>query len=85
MLHHRVIGEAELADDAKALCLGLHSLELDALIGLVQLHPIEHPEKIEMPPGTAELAVGRELEPDLFLLRDDFFDLTILDRLELGL
>jgi hypothetical protein len=38
-----------------------------------------------MPPGTAELAVGRELEPDLFLLCDDFFDLTILDRLELGL
>src|SRR5437763_15199974 len=30
-----------------------------------------------MPPRTAELAVGRDLEPDVFLLFDDFFDLAI--------
>src|SRR5271166_2571983 len=84
MVHHRVIGEPELADDANTLCLGLHPAELDALIGLVELHPIEHAEKVEMPPGPAELAVGGKLEPDLLLFRDDLLDLTVLDRLELG-
>ena len=37
-----------------------------------------------MPPGAAELAVGRELEAELLLLLDDLFDLAVLDGLELG-
>ena len=36
-----------------------------------------------MPPGAAELAVGRELEADLLLLLDDLLDLAVFDRLEL--
>ena len=44
--------------------------------------PCKAPEEIEMPPGAAELAVGGELQPDLFLLLDDLLDLAVLDRFE---
>jgi hypothetical protein len=37
-----------------------------------------------VPPGAAELAVGRELEAELLLLLDDLLDLAVLDGLELG-
>ena len=84
MLQHRMIGKSELSDNAQALRLGLHAMELNALLGLEKLDPVEHAEKIEMPPGAAELAVGGELEPDLLLPGDDLFNLTILDGLELG-
>ena len=84
VLQHRMVGEADLADDAQALRLGLHAAELDALVGLVDLDAVEHAEEIEVPPGAAELAVGRELEADLLLLLDDLLDLAVLDGLELG-
>src|SRR5208337_2271641 len=70
VLQHRMVGESELALDANALRLGLHAVKLDAVIELVEFDAVEHAEEIEMPPGAAELAVGRDLEPDLFL----FFD-----------
>ena len=50
MLEHRVVGEADLAGDADALRLGLHALELDAVVELVDLDAVEHAEEIEMPP-----------------------------------
>jgi hypothetical protein len=50
----------------------------------VELDAVEHAVEIEMPPGPAELAVGRELEADRFLLANDLFDLAILDRGKLG-
>src|SRR5262249_32728073 len=53
--------------------------ELDALVGGIHLHPVEPSVEIEVPPGTAELAVGRELQPDLLLFFDDLLDLAILD------
>src|SRR5207244_1200206 len=84
VLEHRVVGKSDLALDAQALRLGLHAAELDALVGLEQLHPVEHAEEVEMPPGTAELAVARELQADLLLLPDDLLDLAVLNRLELG-
>ena len=84
MLQHRVIGETDLAGDADRLCLGLHALELDAVVELVELDAVEHAEEIEMPPRAAEFAVGRELQPDLFLLLDDLLDLAVLDLFELG-
>ena len=84
VLQHRMVGEADLAHDAQALRLGLHAAELNALVGIVNLDAVEHAEEIEVPPGAAELAVGRELETQLLLLLDDLFDLTILDGLELG-
>ena len=48
------------------------------------LDAIEAVEKIEMPPGAAEFAVGRKLEANLFLLLDDLLDLGVLDLLEGG-
>ena len=54
------------------------------MVEFVDLDTVEHAEEIEMPPGPAELAVGGELEADLFLLPDDLLDLAVLDLLELG-
>ncbi len=65
------------------LRLGLHALELDAVVELVDLDAVEHAEEIEMPPGAAEFAVGGELEADLFLLLDDLLDLAVFDLFQL--
>src|SRR5215469_1375169 len=78
---HRMVGKADLAHDAQPLRLGLHAAELDALLGLVNLDGVE---KVEVPPGAAELAVARQLKAELFLLLDNLLDLAVLDRLELG-
>ncbi len=83
MLDHRVVGEADLALDPDALHLGLHALELDAVVELVELDAVEHAEEIEVPPGAAEFAVGGELEADLLLLLDDLLDLAVLDLFQL--
>ena len=58
--------------------------ECDAGIHAVALGAVEAPEKIEVPPGAAELAVGDGLQADLLLLLDDPLDLAILHRLEVG-
>ena len=80
VLEHRVIVRpAELAGDGDALRLGLHAVELDAVVELDQLAALEMRQEIEMPPGPAELAVGRRLEADLFLPRDDLLDLAVFD------
>src|SRR5262249_30055719 len=84
MLDHRMVGEADLVDDAGALRPRLHALERDALLHDVTFGAVESPEKIEVPPGAAKLAVGDRLQPDLLLLLDHPLDLAILDRLELG-
>src|SRR5262245_50837056 len=84
MLQHRVVGEAEFADDARALRPGLHTLERNALLHHVAFGAVEAPQEVEVPPGAAELAVGDRLEPDLLLLLDHALDLAILDRLERG-
>ena len=76
-------GKSILADHAQRLGLGLDALELDALVGLVDLDARQVLEEIEVPPGAAELAVGGELEADLLLLPDDLPDLLVLDGLEL--
>src|SRR5262249_39416577 len=82
MLQHRVVGKAELADDARALRAGLHALERDALLHHVALGAVEAPEEVEVPPGATELAIGDGLEPHLLLLLDHAFDLAVLERLE---
>ena len=83
MVEMRVAGKADLADDAHALGLGLHPGKGDALAGGIELSAVELFVEIELPPGTPELAVGRELEPDLLLLLDGLLDLAVLDCLEL--
>ena len=79
MLEMRMAGEAELADDADRLGLGLDAGENDALAGVEHLDAVEALVEVEMPPGAAELAVGRELEADLLLLLDDLLDLAVFD------
>jgi hypothetical protein len=74
----------ELALHEGRLGLGLHARELDALGGLHHLHAVEPGEKIEMPIGTPEFAVGDGTQADLFLPGDDLPDLGILDRFEFG-
>ena len=83
MLQHRVAGEAHLAGDLDAFVLGLHAVELNAALGGVGRDAVEAFEEIEMPPRAAEFAVGRELQPDVLLLLDDFLDLAIFDLFEL--
>src|SRR5262249_41211897 len=84
MLDHRLAGKAELPDDPDALRLGLHALELDAVVELVELDAVQHGEEVEMPPRAAEFAVGRKLQSNLRLLLDQVPDLAILDLLELS-
>ena len=50
MIEHGVVGKSELPLDADALRLGLHPVELDAVVECVHLDPVEHAEEIEMPP-----------------------------------
>ena len=74
-----VVGEVELADDADRVMPGLHARELDALVGMKQLAAGQIGEEVEMPPGAAEFAVGRELQADRGLLVHDLLDLHVLD------
>src|SRR6516164_9803381 len=83
MLEHRMMRKVELAMNANAARLGLHALELDAVVELVDLDAIEHAVKVKMPPRAAEFAVGRDFKPNLLLLFDDFFDFTVFDLAEL--
>src|SRR3984893_1905448 len=82
MLDHRMAGKSELAGDAHPLVAGRNARKCDAGIHDVAFDAVEAPEKIEMPPGAAELAVGDGLQPHLLLLLDHAFDLAVLDRLE---
>src|SRR5204863_10062135 len=77
MLKMLVAREAELADDADRLGRGLDAREHDALAGVEHLDAVETFVEVEMPPGAAEFAVGRELQPGLLLLLDDLFDLAV--------
>src|SRR5262249_55367098 len=74
---------SELAGDAHALVAGGDAGKCNAGIHDVAFDPVEAPEKIEVPPGAAELAVGGALQPHLLLLLDGALDLAVLDPLEL--
>ena len=69
-----------LGVDLERVGLGLHAVELNAVIGLVERHAVEAAKEVEMPPRAAKLAVGGELEPDLLLLFDRLLDLAVFDR-----
>ncbi len=76
-------GEADLAGHPHALGLGGDAGELDASAGRIQLDAVQTLVEIELPPGAAELAVGGDLQADLFLLADDLVDLAVFDLGEL--
>src|SRR5207247_11026104 len=84
MVDHGMAGEANLAGHAHALVARLNTSKGNAVVHDVALDPVEAPEKVEVPPGAAEFAVGHRLEPDLLLLLDDALDLAVFHRLELG-
>src|SRR5581483_8045948 len=62
---------------------GLHAGKLDALLRMEQLAAGELGEEIEMPPGAAELAVGRKLEAGRGLPMHDLLDFHVLDLAQL--
>ena len=64
--------------DANGVVPGLNARELNPRVGMEQLAAGEMAEKIEMPPGAAEFAVGRKLQPDRGLPVHDLLDLQIL-------
>ena len=79
MVQHGMAGEAQLSRHPHGARLGLGALELDALGRLVTFDALQALEEVEMPPGTPELAIGRRLQADRLLARDDLADLRILD------
>ena len=76
-------GKAELAGDLQALVARGDGGKGDAGLHDVLFDAVETPEKIEMPPGAAEFAVGDRSQADVFLLLDDAFDLAVFDLLQL--
>jgi hypothetical protein len=84
MLDHGMVAEAELAGHAHALRPGLDAFELHALWQIHQLGAVESGEKIQMPPGAAEFAIGNGLQACLFLFLDNLLDLAIFDLLQIA-
>src|SRR6185312_10454619 len=65
MIQHRMgVGKIELADDADGVMAGLDARELNAGVGMEKFAAAELGQKIEMPPGAAKLAVGREFQTE---------------------
>ena len=77
-------GEADLAVDADAGRARCRTDEADAEIRLVLRDAVEPPEKIEMPPRPAQLAVRDAEQAQFLLLFDDALDLAVLDGREAG-
>src|SRR6478609_3877595 len=84
VLQHRMVAEIDLAGDADALRLGLHALELNAVVVLIDLDIVEPVIKVEMPEHAAVLAIGRALQPNYLLLLDDLRDFLVLDLLQIS-
>ena len=83
MLQHRMAGKrAELAGDPQHHWLGIWALELDLALAQIGFDAVEGTEKIVIPEGAAEFAVGDGLQPDLFLLPDDLLDLAVFHRFQ---
>src|ERR1700733_12224598 len=70
----RMRREVDAADRAYALGLGLHTVKRDAFGDLVKLDALQFLEEIELVPGTAEFAVSGQLQANVLLLPDRFFD-----------
>src|SRR6516165_4453442 len=79
MRDHGMTGEAELADNARPLSARAPSGKRNALVHHVAFDAVQAPEKIELPPRAAELAVGDAAQADLLLLAGHVLDLAIFD------
>src|SRR6202008_2682696 len=84
MVEHRMARrKSERAGDVRRLRLCLRALKMDARRCVAQLHTIEQPEEVEVPPRAAVFAVRRRHKPDRTLLPDDLFDLLVFYRSEM--
>ncbi|MMZ62953.1 hypothetical protein D1872_251830 [compost metagenome] len=81
VFQHRVVAEIQLAGNLHAVGFRLHPMKLDAAFRFITFHTIEILKKIEMPPRTAEFAVGHGLKPDFLLLVHHAADFLIFDFL----
>ena len=71
-------GEPQLAGDAQPFRLRFDAaFESDAVIGAKRFHAVEMFQKIEVPHGAAEFAIGGAAQTDFGLLDDDVFDASI--------
>ena len=85
MIQHRMIGrKIQLAVHANGVMPGLHARELDAFARMKQFAAGETFQKIEMPPGAAEFAIGRDLQAGRGLPVHDLLDLHILGLAQIG-
>src|SRR5262245_20473307 len=78
-----VCREVELARHLEALGLCLDPVELDAMVDHDALATHELPEEVEVPPRTAELAVGGKLQTYLLLFGKELGNFLVLDALQL--
>src|SRR5450755_5049830 len=77
--HRMIVRKSQLADHAHRVMPGLDARKLDALVGMKQFAARKMAKKVKMPPRAAELAIGRELQPERCLLVHDLFDLHVFD------
>ena len=87
MLNERVIRpKVDLAREAQLRALGLGALELHGPgVGRDLLHAVERGEKVQVPHGATELAVGDGAQAGGLLLLHELGDALVLDSRELGL
>src|SRR4051812_31834574 len=85
MIQHRMVGrKTQPPHHMRRLCLGLYALKLDAVSSITDFDAIEHPEKIEMPPRSAEFSVCDTFQPNGFFLGGDARNFAILHVLQFG-
>ena len=78
MIHHVVGGVIESTRDRRRHRSHLRATtKLNPCSDLDHLHPVQPGEEIEMPEGTAILAIRDRLQADLFLHTDDLADVVV--------
>ena len=87
VLEERVIWpKVNLAREAQLRALGLGALELHGPgVGRDLLHAVERGEKVQVPHGAPELAVGDSAQAGVLLLLHELGDALVLNGRELGL
>jgi hypothetical protein len=80
VVYHVVGGVIESAGDGRAYRFDLLSTaKLNPGLDLDHPDPVQPGQEIEMPKGTAILAIRCRLQADVFLHPDDLLDATVFD------
>jgi hypothetical protein len=85
MLDPRVVDEIELSVDAQHDRFERSALELDSLLDEIGLDAYQPLQKVVVPEGATDFAVGDALQPCVFLLPDHVLDRLVLDGLQTGI